>query len=124
MTFDPASLSYNAAGLIPAIAQDAQSGEILMMAWMNAEAVQRTLDSGDLTYWSRSRQAFWVKGATSGHTQRLVDFRVDCDRDCLLVTVQQEGPACHTGRRTCFYTAVRNGEEVEIVGKDDMSDAG
>ncbi|MFN2306313.1 MAG: phosphoribosyl-AMP cyclohydrolase [Paracoccaceae bacterium] len=124
MTFDPASLSYNAAGLIPAIAQDAQSGEILMMAWMNAEAVQRTLDSGDVTYWSRSRQAFWVKGATSGHTQRLVDFRVDCDRDCLLVTVQQEGPACHTGRRTCFYTAVRNGEEVEIVGKDDMSDAG
>ncbi|MFO7806078.1 MAG: phosphoribosyl-AMP cyclohydrolase [Paracoccaceae bacterium] len=124
MTFDPASLSYNAAGLIPAIAQDAQSGEILMMAWMNAEAVQRTLDSGDVTYWSRSRQAFWVKGATSGHTQRLVDFRVDCDRDCLLVTVQQEGPACHTGRRTCFYTAVRNGEEVEIVGKHDMSDAG
>lgn len=124
MTFDPASLSYNAAGLIPAIAQDAQSGEILMMAWMNAEAVQHTLDSGDVTYWSRSRQAFWVKGATSGHTQRLVDFRVDCDRDCLLVTVQQEGPACHTGRRTCFYTAVRNGEEVEIVGKDDMSDAG
>ncbi len=124
MTFDPASLSYNAAGLIPAIAQDAQSGEVLMMAWMNAEAVQRTLDSGDVTYWSRSRQAFWVKGATSGHTQRLVDLRVDCDRDCLLITVQQEGPACHTGRRTCFYTAVRGGEEVEIVGKDEMSSAG
>ena len=119
MTFDPASLSYNAAGLIPAIAQDAQSGKVLMMAWMNAEAVRRTLDSGDVTYWSRSRQVFWVKGATSGHTQRLVDFRVDCDRDCLLVTVRQVGPACHTGRRTCFYTAVRKGDEVEIVAVPD-----
>ena len=86
-----------------------------MMAWMNAEAVTKTLESGQVTYWSRSRQEFWVKGATSGNTQMLVDFRVDCDRDCLLIEVRQEGPACHTGRRTCFYTAVRNGEEIEVV---------
>lgn len=115
MTFDPATLTYNDAGLIPAIAQDATSGEVLMMAWMNAESVKRTLDSGQVTYWSRSRQEFWVKGATSGHTQELVEFKVDCDRDCLLVEVKQEGPACHTGRRTCFYTSVQDGEEVEIL---------
>ncbi|MFG5382007.1 phosphoribosyl-AMP cyclohydrolase [Yoonia sp. R2-816] len=115
MPFDPASLKYNDAGLIPAIAQDAASGEVLMMAWMNAEAVARTLETGQVTYWSRSRQEFWVKGVTSGNTQALVDFKVDCDRDCLLIEVQQAGPACHTGRRTCFYTAVRNGEEIEVV---------
>jgi phosphoribosyl-AMP cyclohydrolase len=115
MSFDPATLKYDQAGLIPAIAQDAASGEVLMMAWMNAEAVARTLESGQVTYWSRSRQEFWIKGATSGNTQTLVDFKLDCDRDCLLVEVQQVGGACHTGRRTCFYTAVRNGEEVEVV---------
>ncbi|ARU00785.1 phosphoribosyl-AMP cyclohydrolase [Yoonia vestfoldensis] len=115
MAFDPMSLKYNDAGLIPAIAQDAASGEVLMMAWMNADAVARTLDTGRVTYWSRSRQAFWVKGDTSGHVQHLVDFRVDCDRDCLLVSVNQTGPACHTGRRSCFYTAVRAGEEVELM---------
>ncbi len=115
MTFDPSTLTYNDAGLIPAIAQDAASGEVLMMAWMNAEAVARTLETGRVTYWSRSRQAFWVKGDTSGHVQELVDFRVDCDRDCLLVTVNQTGPACHTGRRSCFYTAVRAGDEVELM---------
>ncbi len=114
MPFDTASLTYNDAGLIPAIAQDAASGEVLMMAWMNAESVAKTLETGQVTYWSRSRQEFWVKGATSGNTQSLVDFRVDCDRDCLLIEVNQTGPACHTGRRTCFYTAVRNGDEVEI----------
>lgn len=115
MPFDPATLRYNDAGLIPAIAQDVASGEVLMMAWMNAEAVAQTLATGRVTYWSRSRQEFWVKGATSGNTQELVDFRVDCDRDCLLVTVNQAGPACHTGRRSCFYTAVRDGTEVEIA---------
>ena len=114
MSFDPTTLNYNDAGLIPAIAQDASSGEVLMMAWMNAESVQRTLDSGEVTYWSRSRQEFWVKGATSGNTQQLVDFKIDCDRDCLLVEVNQSGPACHTGWRTCFYTSVQNGKEVEI----------
>jgi phosphoribosyl-AMP cyclohydrolase len=115
MFFDPSTLIYNAAGLIPAIAQDAASGEVLMMAWMNADAVARTLETGRVTYWSRSRQAFWVKGDTSGHVQELVDFRVDCDRDCVLVTVNQTGPACHTGRRSCFYTAVRAGDEVELM---------
>ncbi|WP_322889014.1 MULTISPECIES: phosphoribosyl-AMP cyclohydrolase [unclassified Yoonia] len=115
MTFDPSTLTYNDAGLIPAIAQDAASGEVLMMAWMNADAVARTLETGRVTYWSRSRQAFWVKGDTSGHVQELVDFRVDCDRDCVLVTVNQTGPACHTGRRSCFYTAVRAGDEVELM---------
>lgn len=117
MSFDPTSLTFNDAGLIPAIAQDASSGEVLMMAWMNAESIAKTLETGQVTYWSRSRQAFWVKGETSGNTQVLVDFRVDCDRDCLLVEVNQTGPACHTGRRNCFYTAVRNGEEVELEPK-------
>ncbi|MEX0364750.1 MAG: phosphoribosyl-AMP cyclohydrolase [Ruegeria sp.] len=118
-TFDPSSLTYNAAGLIPAIAQDEGSGEVLMMAWMNAEAVARTLETGRVTYWSRSRQGFWVKGESSGHVQELVDFRVDCDRDCLLVLVQQTGPACHTNRRSCFYTAVREGGEVEMMAPEE-----
>jgi phosphoribosyl-AMP cyclohydrolase len=116
MSFDPLTLIYNDAGLIPAIAQDETTGEVLMMAWMNAEAVERTLKTGRVTYWSRSRQAFWIKGETSGHVQDLVDFRLDCDRDCLLVVVRQSGPACHTNRRSCFYTAVRDGEEVELMG--------
>ncbi|WP_417472175.1 phosphoribosyl-AMP cyclohydrolase [Leisingera sp.] len=113
--FDPATLSYNEAGLIPCIAQDETSGEVLMMAWMNADAVARTLETGRVTYWSRSRQSFWIKGETSGHVQELVDLRVDCDRDCLLAVVRQTGAACHTNRRTCFYTAVRDGEEVELM---------
>ncbi|SLN10306.1 phosphoribosyl-AMP cyclohydrolase [Roseovarius gaetbuli] len=122
MEFDPATLKYDANGLIPAIAQDATSGEVLMMAWMNGEAVARTLATGRVTYWSRSRQAFWIKGETSGHVQNLVDFRVDCDRDCLLVTVNQVGPACHTNRRSCFYTAVRQGDETEIMAPMDSSE--
>ncbi|GHE01507.1 phosphoribosyl-AMP cyclohydrolase [Defluviimonas sp. 20V17] len=113
--FDPATLTYDANGLIPVIAQESATGEVLMMAWMNAEAVAKTLESGRVTYWSRSRQAFWVKGETSGHVQRLIEMRVDCDRDSLLVLVAQEGPACHTNRRSCFYTALRGGEEVEIL---------
>ena len=112
--FDPASLKYDPNGLIPAIAQS-QSGEVLMMAWMNAESVARTLECGRVTYWSRSRQQFWVKGETSGNSQRLVEMRVDCDRDTLLLIVEQDGPACHTGRRSCFYTAIRDGDEVEIM---------
>ncbi len=113
--FDPASLRYDANGLIPCIAQDHASGEVLMMAWMNAAAVAKTLETGRVTYWSRSRQAFWIKGETSGHVQGLVELRVDCDRDALLALVRQEGPACHTNRRSCFYTALRAGEEVEIL---------
>lgn len=115
MTFDPSTLVYNDAGLIPAIAQDHESKDVLMMAWMNQDAVQKTLDTGKVTYWSRSRQAFWIKGESSGHVQELVDFRFDCDKDCLLVTVRQTGPACHTNRRSCFYTSVQNGDTVELM---------
>ncbi|EKE43601.1 phosphoribosyl-AMP cyclohydrolase [Oceaniovalibus guishaninsula JLT2003] len=115
MTFDPAALRFGANGLLPAIAQDATTGEVLMLAWMNADAVARTLETGRVTYWSRSRQAFWVKGETSGNLQHLVEMRLDCDRDALLVLVRQDGPACHTGRRSCFYTAIRDAEEVEIM---------
>jgi phosphoribosyl-AMP cyclohydrolase len=115
VSFDAASLKYDANGLIPCIAQDHATGEVLMMAWMNADAVGQTLETGRVTYWSRSRAAFWVKGETSGHVQRLVELRVDCDRDCLLVLVDQTGPACHTNRRSCFYTAVRDGAEVVLT---------
>ena len=115
MAFDPASLRYDANGLVPAIAQDAATGAVLMLAWMNADAVARPLATGRVAYWSRSRQAFWVKGETSGHIQALVEMRIDCDRDALLVLVRQTGPACHTGRKSCFYTALRDGTEVEIM---------
>ncbi|MCI5086707.1 MAG: phosphoribosyl-AMP cyclohydrolase [Rhodovulum sp.] len=114
MGFDVTTLKFDANGLIPAIAQD-EAGEVLMMAWMNAEAVTRTIETGRVTYWSRSRQSFWIKGESSGHVQELVDLRVDCDRDCLLMVVRQTGPACHTNRRSCFYTAVRDGEEIELM---------
>ena len=116
--FDAASLKYDANGLIPAIAQDHISNEVLMMAWMNADAVRQTLETGRVTYWSRSRQAFWIKGESSGHVQKLVELRVDCDRDCLLVLVDQTGPACHTNRRSCFYTAVRESDEVELMAPE------
>ena len=115
MSFDPESLRYDDRGLLPVIAQDTASQEVLMLAWMNAEAVARTLATGRVTYWSRSRAAFWVKGETSGNVQELVEMRLDCDRDCLLVLVHQTGPACHTGRRTCFYTGLRGGAEVELL---------
>jgi phosphoribosyl-AMP cyclohydrolase len=101
--------------LVPAIAQDGETGEVLMMAWMNAQALLMTLETGKVTYWSRSRQAFWIKGETSGHVQKLVDLRIDCDRDCILMIVDQTGPACHTNRRSCFYTAIRDGDEVELL---------
>ena len=115
MAFDPKTLVFNEQGLIPAIAQEADTGDVLMMAWMNAGAVSRTLENRRATYWSRSRQEYWVKGETSGHIQELVDLRVDCDRDCLLLQVRQTGPACHTNRKSCFYTGVRDGEEVELL---------
>ena len=115
MGFDLGTLVYTDQGLIPAIAQDEATGEVLMMAWMSRASIKATLDTGRVTYWSRSRQELWVKGLTSGHTQELVDFRVDCDRDVLLLVVRQTGPACHTDRRSCFYTAIREGEEVELM---------
>ncbi|MDD7970526.1 phosphoribosyl-AMP cyclohydrolase [Roseinatronobacter alkalisoli] len=115
MIFDPQTLSYDEKGLIPVIAQDHETGQVLMMAWMNADAVAQTLATGRVTYWSRSRQSFWIKGETSGHVQKLVDFRLDCDRDCLLVMVDQTGPACHTNRKSCFYRAVRDGVETELM---------
>jgi phosphoribosyl-AMP cyclohydrolase len=115
MAFDPGTLVFDQRGLLPCIAQDETTGEVLMLAWMNAEAVAKTLETRRVTYWSRSRQAFWVKGETSGHVQELVDLRVDCDRDCLLAVVRQMGAACHTNRRSCFYTAVRDGDEVELM---------
>lgn len=114
MKFDPQSLRYDENGLIPAIAQDHLTGDVLMMAWMNVKSLEKTLETGRVTYWSRSRQAFWAKGESSGHVQKLVEFRFDCDRDCILMLVDQTGPACHTNRRSCFYTAVSAGEEVEL----------
>lgn len=98
-----AAVVFDAAGLVPAIAQDVTTGEVLMLAWMNRDALTRTLETGDVTYWSRSRKELWRKGATSGHTQRLVEAYVDCDGDTLLLKVEQAGPACHTGAPTCFF---------------------
>ncbi|MGJ8616587.1 MAG: phosphoribosyl-AMP cyclohydrolase [Sulfitobacter sp.] len=115
MPFDPSSLTYNDAGLIPAIAQDVVTKEVLMLAWMNAQSIEQTIETGRVTYWSRSRQEFWIKGDTSGHIQELIELRFDCDRDCLLLLVRQTGPACHTGRRSCFYTGVEDGNEVELA---------
>lgn len=95
-------LKYNGDGLVAVVAQQYDTGEVLMVAWMDAEAVRRTLVSGEVTYWSRSRGEYWRKGATSGNTQRLVELRHDCDGDALLALVDQTGPACHTGTRSCF----------------------
>ena len=96
-------LAFNADGLIPCIVQDAESGEVLMMAWMNAESVHLTLEQRTTWFWSRSRGELWHKGETSGNTQQLVELRYDCDADCLLARVIPAGPACHTGNATCFY---------------------
>lgn len=104
------ALKFDADGLIPAIAQQHDSGEVLMLAWMNRESIRETLAGGRVVYWSRSRQALWRKGDSSGQVQHLVELRVDCDRDCLLLLVDQKGVACHTGRRSCFFTAIRDGD--------------
>jgi phosphoribosyl-AMP cyclohydrolase len=102
-----AAIRYDAAGLVPAIAQQHDTGQVLMMAWMNADTVDETLRTGQVVYWSRSRAARWRKGDTSGHTQRLVEMRMDCDGDALLLLVDQTGSACHTGERSCFFRAVQ-----------------
>lgn len=97
------AVAYNADGLVPVIAQHHATGEVLMFAWMNRESLVLTLESGHVTYWSRSRKSLWRKGETSGHTQRLVEAHIDCDGDVLLMKVEQTGPACHTGNPTCFF---------------------
>lgn len=100
------AIPWNADGLIAAIAQQHDRGEVLMLAWMNRAALEETLSTGQVCYWSRSRQQLWRKGETSGHRQRLVEARLDCDGDAILLRVEQHGPACHTGRRNCFYNAL------------------
>lgn len=103
-------LKFNDAGLIPAIAQDAESGEVLMLAWMNREALEKTVETGEVHYWSRSRSELWHKGATSGNIQRVRDIRTDCDKDVILVRIEQVGgAACHTGRRSCFSWVLEDG---------------
>jgi phosphoribosyl-AMP cyclohydrolase len=97
---------FNADGLIAAIAQDAKTGEVLMLAWMNAEALRLTIETGQAVYWSRSRQALWRKGETSGHTQTVLEMHIDCDQDAVLLKVAQSGPACHTGAQRCFYRQI------------------
>lgn len=99
-------LKFDAQGLIPAVVQDAASGDVLMVAWMNAEALERTRESGEAHFWSRSRGQLWHKGATSGAIQKVREIRVDCDADTLLLLVDPAGPACHTGARTCFYRSL------------------
>lgn len=110
-----AEVRFDAGGLIPAIAQQYNSGEVLTLAWMNRDALAATLESGRVTYWSRARQRLWRKGETSGQTQRLVELRLDCDGDAVLLLVDQTGVACHTGRRSCFFRAVREGGLVVIA---------
>ena len=112
-----AGFKFDAAGLIPVIAQQHDSGEVLMLAWMNREAIEETLATGRACYWSRSRRRLWRKGETSGQVQRLVEMRLDCDADTLLIRVDQTGVACHTGRRSCFFRRIEDGKlrEVEPV---------
>ena len=109
------SIKFDDRGLVPAIAQQFDSGEVLMMAWMNADSVSETLDTGRVCYWSRSRQSLWRKGETSGQTQSLKEMIVDCDGDTLLLKVDQIGVACHTGRRSCFFSAARDGSLITIA---------
>lgn len=108
------NLRFNEDGLIPAIAQQAETGEVLMMAWMNRASIEETLKTNQVCYWSRSRQTYWRKGESSGHVQKLVELRIDCDGDTLLCLVNQSGPACHTERPNCFYHSVK-GDKVEVI---------
>ena len=102
-----ANVSFNSDGLVPVIAQRHETGEVLMLAWMNLESLQETLRTGQMTYWSRSRKALWRKGESSGNVQTLVEMRIDCDGDTLLARVHQKGPACHTGAPNCFFEALQ-----------------
>jgi phosphoribosyl-AMP cyclohydrolase len=103
------AIRFNDQGLVPVVVQEASSHQVLMLAWMDAEAVRRSRETGRATYWSRSRQAYWVKGETSGHTQAVKELRVDCDGDTVLLVVDQTGPACHTGATTCFDDGLLDG---------------
>lgn len=110
---------WDSRGLVPAIAQDAASGEVLMLAWMNRDALEKTLATGEAHYWSRSRSALWRKGETSGHVQRVVEIRLDCDGDALLLRIEQTGGiACHTGRRRCFFRRCTDGHWIVTEGDD------
>ena len=113
------AIAFDRDGLVPAIAQNHDSGEVLMLAWMNREAVAETLASRRVCYFSRSRQELWRKGERSGQSQALKDFRLDCDGDAVLLLVEQTGVACHTGRRSCFFNAVRDGE-MEIIAEPEV----
>ncbi len=113
------ALPYNEQGLVAAIAQDADSKDVLMLGWMDRTAIERTLREGFVCYYSRSRQTYWRKGETSGHLQALVDMRFDCDGDAILVSVNQQGPACHTNRPNCFYLLVEGNEVVVYSAPDD-----
>mgnify|MGYP002280433490 CR=1 FL=1 len=117
-----AAARFNDAGLIPAIAQQHDSGEVLMMAWMSPETLEESMRTGTAVYWSRSRNQPWRKGESSGQTQELVDIRLDCDGDTVLLLVNQKGVACHTGRRSCFYQAVRNDRLKDILPVDASPD--
>ena len=110
-----ASIKFDTDGLVPAIAQQHDSGEVLMMAWMNTDSILETLETGRVCYWSRSRQSLWRKGESSGQVQVLKEMQIDCDGDTLLLKVDQTGVACHTGRRSCFYRAVRDGTLITIA---------
>ena len=114
-------IPFNEKGLVPVITQDKQSQQVLMLAWMNREALKITLNTGHMTYWSRSRQSLWSKGETSGHTQQLMHMSLDCDGDAILCQVNQNGSACHTGRRSCFYLEIdRNKQEVVVTGESSL----
>lgn len=116
-----AAVKFDADGLVPVIAQQHDTGEVLMMAYMNRDAIEETLNKERVCYWSRSRQAFWRKGESSGQVQHLVDLRLDCDGDTILALVDQEGVACHTGRRNCFFRAVR-GDELATIAEPQISE--
>jgi phosphoribosyl-AMP cyclohydrolase len=116
------AIVFDSEGLVPAVAQQHDTGEVLMVAWMNRDSVARTLATGQAWYWSRERDRLWRKGERSGQTQRLVDLRVDCDGDTLLLLVDQKGVACHTGRRSCFFRSPRNGK-LEIISEVEIDPA-
>ena len=115
-------LTFDENGLIPAVAQQHDTGEVLMVAWMNRDAIAETLATGRVCYWSRSRKALWRKGETSGQVQNLVEFRFDCDGDTVLLMVDQTGVACHTGRRNCFFNAIRGGR-IETIAEVEVDPA-